>query len=339
MLAGDESAELWTAWQALRDQQDASGLRSIALGLEDAGLRAGLLFPSEAEVLMAGFNLLTVPRPSDLPEGSGFRVELSTARAHGRSCWISMTRQPGASVDLFHAMAADVFRHIGPHAPRRDDQRLATLLSRITTWQEFMKRPKDAVLSDDEEVGLFGELSVLSRLVTLGRDAVLVVRCWSGPNRAPQDFQTLAHGLEVKATTSVNGFPARISSLAQLDDGAGRDIFLAATRLALQQGGMTLPALVSSLRDQLASWPSAVAELDSKLLLAGYNPVVSEAYERKFVASDPRVWRIDATFPRLTRSLTPAQILRAEYILDLDALQQKACSLAEAIDQHGLLSQ
>ena len=95
-------------------------------------------------------------------------------------------------------------------------------------------------LSPEEEIGLFGELVISTSSLAAG--AVLTCWCRHGWVLAAGFRTSRADtvGIEIKSTTSANGFPAQISSLEQLDGLAGRAILLAAMRLCEQQSGETL---------------------------------------------------------------------------------------------------
>ena len=65
---------------------------------------------------------------------------------------------------------------------------------------------------------------------------------WQGPLNGLQDFFIGTGAIEVKATIAPQGFPAKISSLDQLDETQRQPLFLAGVRLAL---GLALRANVN----------------------------------------------------------------------------------------------
>lgn len=334
MLTDTEELEL--AWGALAGQIRDAGWATVALGAANGRFRAGIIYPEGEETLLIGFNSETGLRKADLPQGTGFRVEVSSeafAPTFGR--WLCLTRQSGAGRDLFVQMAADVVAAIASAGERSETSLLGLMLSRIRTWQDFMRRPRSGLLSPEEETGLAGELTILCQLIEGGGSAAGVAGAWNGPAGGLQDFQTDNFGLEVKTTLSVTGFPARISSLEQLDELAGRPVLLCAVRLCLQQDGLTLPGLVDRARSLMGADGRALAMLERALLLAGYLDEAAVHYVRCFQCVEIRVFEVDETFPRLVRSAVRPEIRAAAYDIDIDLVTAVPLSLGDAISRAG----
>lgn len=148
---------------------------------------------------------------------------------------------------------------------------------------------------------------------------------WKGPANGLRDFMTETVDLEVKSTVSANGFPARISSLEQLDDVSGRTVCLAAFRFSVQDSGTSLPALIETVRTEIGDYGRAAFERN--LLLAGYEEAYAAEYVRSFVPVDERVFMMAEGFPRLSRSGTPLAIRSAKYELDLDLVDATTIEL------------
>lgn len=334
MLTDTEELEL--AWGALSGQNRDDGWVTVALGAATDRFRGGVVYPGGEETLLIGFNSDVVPKKADLPEGAGFRVEVSTeafAPAFGR--WLCLTRQSGAGRDLFVQMAADVVAAVSTAGERSETALLGLMLTRIRAWQDFMRRPRSGILPPEEETGLAGELTVLCRLIEGGASASGVVGAWNGPVGGLQDFQTDTLGLEIKTTLSVAGFPARISSLEQLDELAGRPVLLGAVRLCLQEDGLTLPGLAGRARDLMGADGRALAMLERSLLLAGYLDEVATDYVRRFHCVEIRVFDVDEAFPRLVRSAVRPEIRAATYDIDIDLVAARPLSLGDAMVRAG----
>lgn len=337
MAAQTDAGELRLAWSALAGQGTSDGWMTIALGRAGLRFRAGVVWPGGHETLLVGFNGIAQPRKADLPEGGGFLVQtVPEASGNGFDRWIGVTRQAGAPLDLFEQMAADIISSLSGHPDRGEVWLLGLLLARIRAWQDFMRRPRNGVLAPEAELGLAGELVVLEGLLAAGVEPRRAVDAWQGPSGGLQDFLADVHGLEVKTTLSVNGFPARISSLEQLDDSQGRPVLLAGVRLCLQAGGRTLPDIVEALRAQLAPVAPAQSTLELQLLKAGFFDVFAPDYVRRFDLVDIRVFAVDDAFPRLARSEVRPEIRAAEYEIDLDLVTTPATTLDHALSAHGV---
>ena len=336
MAGQTDLEELRTAWKALAAGPAAEGWTSIVLGAGPR-FRAGAAWPGGHETLLVGFSGVTLPPRAELPEGRGFTVR-SAPRLAGADfdVWVAVTRQAGAAEDLFGRMAADIVDSLSGQGDRGDAWLLTLMTARIRAWQDFMRRPRTGVLPPEEELGLSGELCVLEALLDAGVTPTAAVEAWQGPSGALQDFQTAVHGLEVKTSLAAGAFPARISSLEQLDDAQGRILLLAAVRLCLQAEGRTLPAIVADLRGRLQNAPGAAGAFEVQLLHAGYFDAVASDYVRTFSLVDMRVFSLDETFPRLSRSLVRPEIRAAEYELDLDLVSTAPESLPAALARHGV---
>lgn len=334
-----DTEELQAAWRAFAGQTSNSGISTILIGPRGSRFRAGVSHDGGEEVLLAGFNLLNAPMTKELPEGHGFRVEVSTERhAEGFQFWLCLTRQTGASLDLFGQMAADIMGSIGARSGLPDARLVTLMLARIRTWQDFMTRPVSSIMSPQSELGLAGELLVLRELIRGGVSPQAAAAAWQGPAGGLRDFETQTYCLEVKTTLSVNGFLARISSLEQLDDDIAPPVLLVGMRLCLQANGATLPEIINEVRMLVADSNVAVADLERNLLLARFSDATASDYTRQFTISDCRVFDMAGSFPRLIRTQTRPEILAAAYDLDLDLVKEPAMDLINAVNDFGVFA-
>lgn len=331
-----DTEELHLAWTALAGQDVADGWMTIPLGGAGPRFRAGINYPGGYETLLVGFNGITTPKRADLPAGRGFTVSpVPEATGNGFTQWIGVSRQPNAPDDMFTQMAADIVGSLAAHAGRAESWLFGLLLARIRAWQEFMRPPRAGILSPEAELGLAGELIMLEALIGAGAEAGSVVDAWQGPARSLQDFLFAVHGLEVKTSLSVNGFPASISSLEQLDAAQGRVVLLAAVRLCIQQTGRTLPEIVTCCRALLAPLTVSLNAFELQLLNAGYFDSVAAEYLRTFDLVDIRIFPVDDAFPGILRSLTRPEIRSVEYVLNLDLVSLPSITVAD-LTSHGV---
>ncbi len=91
------------------------------------------------------------------------------------------------------------------------------MIARVASWQRFMERGGDGLLSPEEEIGLFGELAVLRVLLDGEADPAGLCACWVGPLGALHDFRFGSGAMEVKTTVLGAHSYARITGLGQLD--------------------------------------------------------------------------------------------------------------------------
>lgn len=336
MAHQSDVAEIGAAWAALRDQTtQGSGWRTIPIADHDTWqLIAGVRHPGGEEAILVGFAATSPVADGDLPRGGGFLVERVRRLESARTpAVIALTREPAASLELFTAMVenvSDLLRRHGDSAPAR---LLQLFISRIRAWQNFMARPKSARMSDEGELGLFGELVVLEGLFDAGVPEADAVACWQGPFDGLHDFSFEGGAIEVKSTLSASGFPVSISSLEQLDEAIVPLLFLAGVRAVLRMDGETLPERVMRLRERLA--PGLQSGFDMRLLHAGYDPALANEHMRRLGCAELRLVEIAGNVPRLSRSALPPAVRAAVYVLDLDLIDAARPDLASALSQLG----
>jgi hypothetical protein len=177
-----------------------------------------------------------------------------------------------------------------------------------------------------EEIGLYGELLALSHVVTtLGPEAAL--QAWRGGDSSEEhDFGLPGQDVEVKTTTA-DSRRHWIGSISQLEPTLDRPLWLLSIQVtgAGASDGERLPDLVDRLVDQL---PTTFHSL-FKTRLAGtsYRPdQPRDTFRLLRLRSAPACYRVDASLPRLTRSLLSASAIQLDridevsYTIRLDGL-------------------
>lgn len=327
--------ELELAWKALSGSAPTAGWQAIPI-TSTAGclLRAGRRSPGNEEMVMAGFDARAIPPALKLPQGRGFAVE--KADLEGGIQWLALARKPEGNLDLFSEMALDVIDAMESTGGSNGKAAANAFLGRVRAWQEFMRRGAQA-LTPEKEIGLLGELTVLSSIMEAGVAPELAMRSWVGPEDANQDFEIGTGAIEAKATISQTGFSARISSLAQLDDASLQPLFVAGVRLAQSPAGKTLPEAIENIRQAISENSEASRLFKDKVFEAGYHPAHADGYARKFIAHPPRAVEVGPGFPRLTHGSVPIGITEAKYIVEIDAPLRHGGDIAAALKKLGAI--
>lgn len=339
MAASTDAQDLRTAWRALSGSREGHGWRTIAIGAgTPCALLAGRCLPGGEEALLVGFHNIRTPASQHLPQGHGFEVSrLPADPTGGDRLWLTLARRTGASPELFAMMADDLLHLIEDGAPQNEDDLLHLFLSRIRAWQDFMDRHKQGVLPSEAELGLCGELVVLDGMIATGMPARNVLEVWQGPLDGLQDFMPCSGGIEVKTTLAAAGFPATITSLDQLDDSLRQPLFLAAVRLVLDAGGMTLPEMADNIRRRLVDSQGALELFEVRLMQAGLLHSAMERYTRRFLHASTAVLPVREGFPRLTRAHVHPAIRKARYEIDLDLAGTSDIGLSRALELLGAI--
>lgn len=332
-----EGAGLRAAWRALAGGHQAEGWRTISVASQrSCRIVAGRSFPENEESLLVGFSTAVVPSTDQLPRGRGFHVSRADVTATGlQGSWIAVSRKATGSLDLFELMAEDLVQSVSAQQGHDEQRALQFVLARIRAWQDFMQREGDGVLSAEAEIGLIGELHVLSQVLDTASDLYAAVDAWKGPIGGLQDFAIDQGAMEVKSTVAPVGFPARIGSLMQLDDSLLRPLFLVGVRLALAAGGRTLPESITAIKEALKGEEVALRLFETRLLHAGYLESAQGHYLRRFSVDKVIALRISETTPRLTRANVPAAVSDAQYELDLSLISEGRTTLTDALAELG----
>lgn len=286
---------------------------------------------------MFSFRSELIPSADRMPSGKGFvvgDVKLLPGEIAGRT-WIAIRRMQSGSPDLFSRMAADLIDVLGRLDGAPEPLLVKTLMQRIRSWQDFMSRSSIDKLSNEEEVGLIGELRLLVELLQAGVEPSAAINSWQGPLDGIHDFISSTSAIEVKATLASGGFRVRISSLEQLDSLVFENVHLFAVRLILDEKGATLPEYISTVYELIG--PSDVPGLESRILATGYRFGTEELYTRRFSVEERLMFSVGPEFPRLSRANVPRQVVEAKYVLDIDQLRNNALDVGVVISEFGVL--
>lgn len=331
------SEEFLLAWQSLPRSGAEGGWQTISITAPSAGcaIRVGRKYPTGQEAVLAGFDQTILPSAEKLPDGQGFIVE--RVPTDDRWTWLALTRSESGQFDLFVAMVCDVVGLLDAANQTDRQTQMRLFVERVRAWQEFMKKGV-AALGLEREVGLIGELTVVNGLLDEGLGCSTVIDAWKGPLDGEQDFELGMGAIEVKATVSETGFPARVGSLQQLDDHIRQPLFLAGVRLKLSSEGFGLPSLVNQTRQRLKEAPATAAMFDRLLLDAGHYDGHASHYNRRFQLVELRVIEVTGDFPRLTVGNVPSGVIAASYSIDLNRINESRLSLGQALMKLGMKS-
>ncbi|GAA3835199.1 PD-(D/E)XK motif protein [Streptomyces chiangmaiensis] len=216
--------------------------------------------------------------------------------------------------DLFMELCVDVLA-----AARELPEDPVKALYRVLDRWKALFRTQGTPLGPEELAGLFGELTVLNRLLRKDPSAH---RLWYGPEGYRHDFLARTRAVEVKTTTSGEGRRPRIHGLDQLEAPEHGTLCLAwfrVHRVGASGVGIAFSEAVAEVL-RLCDDESALLDL---LARAGYHPADAVHYQDvRFAIAEERWYVVDAHFPGLTtRALTaagvPVSVLDVEYTIDL----------------------
>jgi hypothetical protein len=220
----------------------------------------------------------------------------------------------------FYALLTSLAERLDAGAPL--DVALDEAASR---WRDLLQ-PVD-VLSAEKEVGLWGEMWLLNRLIS-GRGSAMA-DAWTGPFREPHDFRLGLVEVEVKTTTSVRR-THMIDGLAQLVASPDHSLFVLSLQLepAGAESGATLPEMIERVKAGLAGDTHRLSLFDAGLKSLGYDATRAGRYVRSWqLRTAPAIVPVDMDLPTITPAVleatSPAHLARiteVHYRLNVEGL-------------------
>lgn len=282
----------------------------------DAGARWNwfwAVMPKADVALLLQLSCLPKPVP-ELPKLKNLEIRFQTLPG-GPILYIRL--KDSAQLELFETLCRDVMA-AGENA-EDEAGALTQAIGRTFRWHNLLRGGKLAVLSEEEQKGLIGEIEVLKLLIdTLGAKPALTA--WTGPAGAPKDFELHADCIEVKARRGASQPFVKISSEHQLADVPDRRLWLsvlAVDKVHLPHG-LTLTERVDEVRSILQeAEPAAMMDWELRLADTGYD-VLHDYSPWRWIASPPDFHIVTDCFPRLSAPV-PLGVSSVTYALALSA--------------------
>jgi hypothetical protein len=310
------------AWQLLRAEgrtEPGWHVRRIHTGAATP-IYAALQLPEETKGIIIQIKARFIHAANTFPSSAGFEVSLETiAAGPNGSVRICLRLTEQRYENVFAVLAEDVASSVA--GAGSEVAGLAAMIGRLNTWQRFLKQHGEGVLSNQEQVGLFAELTVLRNLLADGLTASDVVTAWRGPWGGAQDFILTTCAVEVKATVSSNPNSIDISNLAQLENRTLPSLILRHLTLTRRSTGETLPEIVDSIETLLAATdPSASLRFGDSLLEVGYLETHRTEYNnQRYAIHQDRQFLVQNDFPRVLADDLRTGVTACSYSIHISA--------------------
>lgn len=208
--------------------------------------------------------------------------------------------------------------HVGGRAP-------ATVIEKIIDDMRAALRPVVPDLGPSEQIGLFGELWVLSNVLfpTVG---TRICHLWSGPNGERHDFVGQGVHVEVKTTTR-SELKHEISRLDQLRAPKGKRLLFVSIRLERSLGGEeTLADRIDEVRGKLGNDGRSIDVFEGQLSKIGWHEGLRQTGSLlRFSLCEVHVFEVVDEFPRLPDDYIPPQgVSGIKYTIDVGSLPSLA---------------
>ena len=260
--------------------------------------------------------LISEKEPETLPSSKSINV---TKRFRSDKKWtLLFTLVQNEQEKVFISLCADIITFSG--VAKDESSALLLLTKRYKQWNKLLDKKKN-VLDENSRKGLLGELIYLSSVIKSGVPVLSAIQGWVGPNGADQDFVYATGWYEIKTVNAATA-AISVSSLEQLSDyDPGEIVVMRIDKCAPEHtGAISLGDQVDKVLSQVAMDSEALSLFEEKLEILGYIDTY-ENREHKYFFSGSTRYVVNRDFPRLTRSTTPPQIISAQYVLSLAAIE------------------
>jgi hypothetical protein len=270
----------------------------------------------------------------DAPNMSGISTVggIENKRSH-----ITLVLEDKEDAKIFYMLCRSLMHATEILLQGNDTSAVRVIMTHLFRWQRLLQnRRSSKELSLNEQIGLFGELLVLKDVFLSNLDTEPAVLCWTGPVGDEQDFSYGRSLVEVKTTRASRDRKIRISSVDQLDSVSG-DITLAFQTLAHlekeAEGALSLNALISNLREMIASSGAATIEIfETRLMMMGYEETPS--YDKNFFTPViKQFFAVEGTFPRICAADIPEGAVDISYSLLVDSCMPWLISDEQTLDR------
>jgi hypothetical protein len=255
--------------------------------------------------------------PADLSELKD--LSISFRKQNDGSGLFLLVLNGGGDTELFQVLCEDLVENTAK--TNSPDEAVEIAFTRLRRWHDLLRRGKRPGLTEEEVRGLIAELLFLKEEMIPKLGIANAIRSWVGPLGHPQDFAFEKWAFEIKSRLVSTRQIIEISSLDQLESNASVLLLVVQDLLISQNGAsgsFTLASTVSLIRESAHGGEPDIGELFEKALIAvGYEDGRRYA-EAPYAGVNRRYFKVEADFPRLMRSATQPEIIRARYAVDIN---------------------
>lgn len=317
-------------WSSLeKTETTGGGLASRRIAPESSqNLFIGVQFPSRKRSFFMEVPSSEWPSDRQLPK---FRfLEIVVGQA-GDETRVTLTLSQASLTDVFSALVNDVVANVA--RAKSVQQGVDELFSRLKRWRRLLEAGHDGGLSLQERRGLFGELKLISTLLSKSGGRGKVISSWVGPLGAHQDFHFSNEAVEVKTSATKKPQSIQITSERQLDKGDFNNLHLVHVSVGEASGGSgeRLGDLVRSIEERLEA-----VDLDrfrALLMIVGWFPDSADRYPTPlYTVRETSAYNVQEEFPCIREKNCPSGVGDVRYSLQLGALTPFAVDFDNLID-------
>lgn len=199
------------------------------------------------------------------------------------------------------------------------------LSTEITNWRKCFEDENYEGLTKEEQIGLYGELSVINEIYSKNVSPENILRYWFGPDRGLHDFKFPNFFLEVK-TYSKKQNKIKISNIDQLNYKSYSNLHLGCVEIQIDDSGISLVELISSLQEKIFKEASLYDKFTEKLNAYGYFDLHKENYNNKFLMNGINFFKVEKNFPSILKEDVLEGIIDISYSIELNSCTEFKCN-------------
>lgn len=238
---------------------------------------------------------------------------------------------------IFAVLCEDLFNSVSD--VREEKELVKSLQNRFLKWKELFELAKSPGLSPEKQIGLFGELFLLKKLLVETGNFAECLNFWVGPDTGIRDFEKNNNAIEVKTTQTHNHQKIRISSERQLDTTLLENLFLFHLSLEKRNGNEnSLNKIVTELLSIIGDNKLLSNVLNRKLISVGYFKHHESCYENiSYLIRGEDFYKVTEHFPRIEEKDLMKGVGDVKYSIVLTAETEKyKTSLSNVIEKFNL---
>lgn len=223
--------------------------------------------------------------------------------------------------DIFFKVCTDLIEHAV--SVNDVESTFKLIYRRLRRWQVMLSNKLRKTLSRQEIQGLYTELYFIGETIQRHPDEeTLVIHGWEGPEKNQHDFVLNDIAVEIKSVAGNQRSKVKISSEDQLDTHL-RNLYLRVYLLAeIEHGNMgeSLNAIVKRITNMIKE-PNNRDMFELKLLENRYAEI--DEYDTPlFVIYESFTYRVEDSFPRITRNQLSEGVENVSYDLVLASIEK-----------------
>lgn len=205
-----------------------------------------------------------------------------------------------------------------------DNESIQVFFKELNLAKDFFENedlPKK--LKQASQIGLFGEIHILSNLLTKRLSVKEALQFWTGPFKK-HDFTTDKILLETKTTTT-SSKQINTSSTNQISPTFKKDLFLTFVQLNKSPSGISLNKIINDFYEKLKKDSFILAnEFLLKLAKVQYFESHEDEYEERYFVDKIDYFEIRKDFPYIKKVEIPDELseLSITYKIDLDKCEK-----------------